>query len=233
MELEKFLENCQSQMGYTFRNKELLRNALTHASGADTPYQSNERMEFLGDAVLGYVICKHLYEKLPNTLEGDMTKIKSSVVSRVTCQKLCKQLGLDKFLILGRGLGRSNRIPDSIFANTLEAFIAAVYLDGGMEAARRFILRVFEEEIDEVSQDSDANNHKSVLQHYSQKNLGKIPEYKILDIKGPEHRKSFHVQVRVGDQVFPAAWGVTKKEAEQRAAENALAVLYGFPIPYL
>lgn len=233
MDLENFLANCQSRMGYTFRNKELLRTALTHASGADTPCQSNERMEFLGDAVLGYVICNYLYERLPNTLEGDMTKIKSSVVSRVACQKICKQLGLDKFLILGRGLGRSNRIPDSIFANTLEAFIAAVYLDGGMEAARKFVLRVFQEEIEEVSQDSDAHNHKSVLQHYSQKNLGQIPEYKILDIQGPEHRKTFNVQVRIGERIFPSAWGVTKKEAEQRAAENALADLNGFPVPYL
>ena len=233
MDLERFLANCQSQMGYTFRNKELLRTALTHASGADTPCQSNERMEFLGDAVLGYVICDHLYGQLPDTLEGDMTKVKSSVVSRSTCQKICKQLGLDKFLILGRGLGRSNRIPDSIFANTLEAFIAAVYLDGGMEEARQFVLRVFREDIEEMLQDGDAHNHKSVLQTHSQKYLGYVPEYKVLDIHGPEHRKSFHVQVRVGDRAFPAAWGGTKKEAEQRAAENALAVLHDQPVPYL
>ena len=233
MDLERFLANCQSQLGYTFRNTDLLRTALTHASGADTPYQSNERMEFLGDAVLAYVICDHLYEKLPNTLEGDMTKVKSSVVSRSTCQKICKQLGLDKFLILGRGLGRSNRIPDSIFANTLEAFIAAVYLDGGMEEARKFVLRVFQEDITEMLQDSDAHNHKSVLQHYCQKHEGYTPEYKVLNIQGPEHRKTFNVQVRVGNKVYPSAWGVTKKEAEQRAAENALAVLHDLPVPYL
>jgi len=233
MDLEKFLANCQSQLGYIFRNKELLRTALTHASGADTPSQSNERMEFLGDAVLAYVICDYLYERLPNTLEGEMTKVKSSVVSRATCQKICKQLGLDKFLILGRGLGRSNRIPDSIFANTLEAFIAAVYLDGGMEEARKFILRVFLEDIDEMLQDSDAHNHKSVLQHHCQKYQGHTPEYKILHVSGPEHRKTFNIQVRVGKQFFPPAWGVTKKEAEQRAAENALAVLHDLPIPYL
>ena len=233
MDLEKFLANCQSQMGYTFRNKELLRIALTHASGADAPALSNERMEFLGDAVLGYVICDHLYEKLPNMLEGDMTKVKSSVVSRSTCQKNCKQLGLDKFLILGRGLGRSNRIPDSIFANTLEAFIAAVYLDGGMEAARKFVIRVFQSDIEEMLQNSDAHNHKSVLQQYCQKYDGLTPEYRVLEIQGPEHRKTFKVQVQVGKRVFPAAWGVTKKEAEQRAAENALAVLSDQPVPYL
>jgi len=233
MDLEKFLANCQSQMGYTFRNKALLRTALTHASGADTPMSSNERMEFLGDSVLAYAICDHLYAKLPNTLEGDMTKVKSAVVSRCTCQKVCKQLGLDKFLILGRGLGRANKIPDSIFANTLESFIAAVYLDGGMEEARKFILRVFQDEIDEMLQDSDAHNHKSVLQQHCQKYEGHTPEYKVLDVRGPEHRKTFNVQVCVGKRVFPAAWGVTKKEAEQRAAENALAVLHDLPVPYL
>ena len=233
MDLEKFLANCQSQLDYTFRNKELLRTALTHASAADTPIASNERMEFLGDAVLAYVICDYLYERLPNTLEGDMTKVKSSVVSRATCHKVCKRLGLDKFLILGRGLGCSNRIPDSIFANTLESFIAAVYLDGGMEEARKFILRVFLEEIDAMLLDSDAHNHKSVLQHHCQKYLGHIPEYKILSIHGPEHRKTFNVQVVVGKRVFPSAWGVTKKEAEQRAAENALAEIHDLPVPYL
>ena len=233
MDLEKFLANCQSQMGYTFRNEEVLRTALTHASGADTPESSNERMEFLGDAVLGYVICDYLYEKLPNTLEGDMTKVKSSVVSRSTCQKICKQLGLDKFLILGRGLGRANRIPDSIFANTLEAFIAAVYLDGGMESARKFVLRVFLTDIEEMLQNSDAHNHKSVLQQHCQKVEGHTPEYQVLEVRGPEHRKTFNVQVRVGKRVFPSAWGVTKKEAEQRAAENALAVLNDIPVPYL
>ena len=233
MDLETFLENCQSQLGYSFRDTTLLRTALTHASGADTPILSNERMEFLGDSVLAYVICDYLYERLPNTLEGDMTKVKSAVVSRATCHKICKQLGLDKFLILGRGLGCSNRIPDSIFANTLESFIAAVYLDGGMESARKFILHVFQEEIGEMLQDGDAHNHKSVLQHHCQKFEGHIPEYKVLSVQGPEHRKTFNVQVCVGKRVFPPAWGVTKKEAEQRAAENALAVLHGLSVPYL
>lgn len=233
MDLDRFLANCQSLMGYKFRNEELLRIALTHSSGADTPLDSNERMEFLGDSVLSYVVCDHLYKKFPNILEGDMTKVKSSVVSRSTCQKICQHLGLDKFLILGRGLGRSNRIPNSIFANTLEAFIAAIYLDGGMDEAREFILRVFQEEIAEMLQDGDAHNHKSVLQQHCQKSSRQIPEYKILEIRGPEHRKTFNIQVRVGNKVFPSAWGVTKKEAEQRAAENALAVLHDMPVPYL
>jgi ribonuclease-3 len=233
MDLDTFLTNCQKQVGYTFRNPELLRTALTHSSGADSPQCSNERMEFLGDSILGYVICNYLFDTFPNMLEGDMTKIKSAVVSRATCQLVCKRLGLDKFLILGRGLGRSSQVPDSIFANTVESFIAAIYLDSGLEEARRFILKVFREEIDKMLQNHDADNYKSVLQHHSQKYLGQTPEYKMIEVTGPEHRKSFHVGVRIGDQSFPSAWGATKKEAEQRAAENTWAVIHGNPPPYI
>jgi ribonuclease-3 len=233
MNLDTFLANCQTQIGYTFQDPELLRTALTHSSGADTPQHSNERMEFLGDAVLGYVMCNYLFDTFPTMLEGDMTKIKSSVVSRSTCQQICKEIGLDKFLILGRGLGRINRVPDSIYANTMESFIASIYLDGGLDEARNFILRVFRNEIERLLKDHDADNFKSLLQHHSQKYLGHTPEYKVIEITGPEHHKAFHVGVKVGAREFPSAWGATKKIAEQRAAENALAVLEGNPIPYL
>jgi ribonuclease-3 len=233
MDLYTFLTNCQTQLGYQFRDLKLLRKALTHSSGADTPLDSNERMEFLGDSVLGYVICNYLFATFPEMLEGDMTKIKSAVVSRVTCQNICKRLGLDKFLILGRGLGRSLRVPDSIFANAMESFIAAIYLDGGLEEARKFILKEFREEIEKMLQNHDADNFKSVLQHRSQKYLGHTPEYKLIEVNGPEHHKAFHIGVQIGEQTFPAAWGATKKEAEQRAAENAIAILQGDPPPYI
>lgn len=233
MDLDTFLKNCQNELGFRFSDPELLRTALTHSSGADTPQHSNERMEFLGDSVLGYVICEHLFLSFPGMLEGDMTKIKSSVVSRVTCEKVCREIGLEKFLILGRGLGRSGRIPGSILANAMESFIAAIYLDRGLDETRAFILRVFRSEIDKMLEDHDADNYKSVLQHYAQKYIGPSPEYKLIEIKGPEHHKTFNVGVRIGDKVFPSAWGATKKEAEQRAAENALAVLQGDSPPYL
>ncbi|MDR0521191.1 MAG: ribonuclease III [Planctomycetaceae bacterium] len=233
MDLDVFLTDCQRRLGYLFQDTGLLRTALTHASGAASPLLSNERMEFLGDAVLGYIICDYLYERLPGKFEGEMTKIKSTVVSRTTCYKICKEIGLDHFLILGRGLGRAQYVPDSIYANTLEAVIAAIYLDGGMGAVRGVVLRIFENVIDEMIEDSDAYNQKSVLQNYTQKHMGTIPEYKVLDVQGPEHRKTFHVHVKIGERSFPSAWGITKKEAEQRAAENALAVLHGYPVPFL
>jgi ribonuclease-3 len=233
MELRHFLDNCQKRIGYRFTNTEHLRTALTHSSGADTPQASNERMEFLGDSVLGYVICDHLFRAHPDMQEGDMTKIKSAVVSRATCQKVAKEIGIEECLILGRGLSRAQRIPLSILANTMESLIAAIYLDGGLEPVREFILRIFRGEIDKMLEDHDADNYKSVLQHLSQKRLGQTPEYVLLEIKGPEHYKTFHVKVRIGKKDYPAAWGATKKEAEQRAAENAFYILNGEEPPYL
>ncbi|MGL4593759.1 MAG: ribonuclease III, partial [Thermoguttaceae bacterium] len=196
MDLQTFLTNCQKAIGYQFRNTDLLRRGLTHSSGADTPFDSNERMEFLGDAVLGYVICTELFTSFPNLLEGDMTKIKSSVVSRTTCQKVASEIGLNHFLILGRGLCQANQIPHSILANAMESLIAAIYLDGGFEQAKKFILRHFQKEIEKMLDDHDADNFKSILQQYAQKNHGNSPEYKLLEVTGPDHRKTFNIGVR-------------------------------------
>ena len=233
MNLKTHLTNCQKQIGYEFRDLNLLTIALTHSSGANTPQHCNERMEFLGDSVLGHVICDYLFHTFPNMFEGSMTKIKSAVVSRVTCQHVCKRIGLDQFLILGKGLSQATHMPGSILANTMESFIAAIYLDGGIEAARRFILMAFQEEIDRMLENHDGDNYKSVLQHHAQKHLGKTPEYKVIEVKGPDHHRSFNIGVKIGPTTFPSAWGATKKEAEQRAAENAYAVLLGDPPPYL
>ncbi|MDR2170396.1 MAG: ribonuclease III [Planctomycetaceae bacterium] len=233
MDLVVFLTNCQNKIGYNFNDPMILRTALTHSSGADVPELSNERMEFLGDSVLGHVICEYLFRNFPKMLEGEMTKIKSAVVSRSTCHKIAMEIGLDKFLIVGRGLSRVSRLPNSIFANAMESLIAAIFLDGGLELAREFILRTFRNEIDKMLADSNANNYKSTLQHHSQKLLGCTPEYILLAITGPEHFKAFHVSVRIGKKLFPSAWGGTKKEAEQRAAENALAILKNELPPYV
>lgn len=233
MNLEEFLESSQKELGYRFRKPDLLKTALTHSSAADLPQDSNERMEFLGDAILGYVICSHLFDSFPDMPEGDMTKIKSVVVSRVTCTEVCKRIGLDKCIILGRGLSRTNRLPGSILANSLEAIIAAIYLDGGFRKAKEFILNIFQCEIDRMLDDHDAGNFKSVLQNTAQKLFGKTPEYKVLDVEGAEHYKSYHVGVRIGETSYPAAWGITKKAAEQRAAENALAIIKHEPPPYI
>ena len=132
------LDACQQRMGYRFRDVGLLKSALRHASSADHRRDSNERMEFFGDAVLGLVICEALYERLPQALEGELTKIKSAVVSRRTCARVAAALRLTDSLVLGQGLDTGEELPQSLAAGTLEAVIAAVYLDGGLEAARTF-----------------------------------------------------------------------------------------------
>src|SRR5262245_10381821 len=137
----EILKECQETIGYTFRQPELLRAALTHTSGANTRLASNERMEFLGDSVLGLVACEQLYLRFPDYQEGDMTKIKSVVVSRRTCARISRLLHLGEHVFMGRGMGHHGVVPPSILADVYESLVAAIYLDGGLEAARPFILK--------------------------------------------------------------------------------------------
>jgi ribonuclease-3 len=137
----EILEECQKAIGYHFRKPTLLRAALTHASGADTRLSSNERLEFLGDAVLGLVTCEQLFHRFPDYQEGDLTKIKSVVVSRRTCARISKLLNLGEYLFLGKGMNVHAAVPPSLLADVFESLLAAIYLDGGLEPARRFILK--------------------------------------------------------------------------------------------
>src|SRR6476620_1199974 len=133
------MERCERRIGYSFRDKSLLAAALTHASGAQHRLASNERLEFLGDAILGAVVCEILYVQYPEYLEGDLTKIKSVVVSRQTCAKISEALGLQEFLILGKGMTTHPQVPPSLLADVFESLVAAMYLDGGDAAVRPFI----------------------------------------------------------------------------------------------
>ena len=232
MSQSALIKDCEQKLAHNFDNPKLLLQALTHSSGADTPADSNERLEFLGDAVLGYVICELLFKKFPDRNEGDLTKIKSAVVSRETCLKIAQSLELHNYVRIGRGLGRDNSIPPSILANAVEAIIAALYLDGGIIVARRFILQNFSPEVAKMADSLSCDNHKSMLQDMIQRDYGIHPDYIILDEKGPDHLKCFKIAVCVKGRYFPAAWGNTKKTAEQHAAENALCQLFDKPIPY-
>src|SRR5947199_7608330 len=142
------LELCQSVLRYTFHDPTFLREALTHASGANHRLVSNERLEFLGDAILGAIVCELLFRKFPEYLEGDLTRIKSVVVSRRTCAKISQRLGLDEFLVMGKGMGSQDETPSSVLADVFESLIGAIYLDGGMTAAEHFIRRHVEAEVD-------------------------------------------------------------------------------------
>ena len=230
--LPSLLEQCEQRIGYVFRDRSMLRAALTHASGAQHRLASNERLEFLGDAILGAVVCELLFHQYPEYLEGDLTRLKSIVVSRQTCAKISQELGMQEFLILGKGMTTHPSVPSSLLADVFESLIAAVYLDGGNEVAREYIERHVGPEIERAAQGESGGNYKSLLQQVAQREHGTTPTYQLLDEKGPDHSKCFKISAQVGSSRYQAAWGRNKKEAEQRAARNALYELNGDPPPF-
>src|SRR5437016_1957282 len=228
----EILQECQEVIGYKFHKPKLLRAALTHTSGADTRLASNERLEFLGDSILGLVVCEQLFLRFPEYQEGDLTKIKSAVVSRRTCARISRQLDLGDFLFLGKGMHLNSVVPANLLADVFESLVAAIYLDGGLEAAREFILRYVLPEIEQVAEGAHGGNFKSLLQQVAQREFGATPQYHLLDEKGPDHSKCFKIAAVLGRQHYAAAWGRNKKEAEQKAAMNALAEINGDPVPF-
>ncbi len=228
----ELIAHCEARIGYTFLDKAYLLSALTHASGALHRLKSNERLEFLGDAILGFIVCERLFQLYPEYLEGDLTKIKSVVVSRTTCAKISQDLELSQFLILGKGMTTNPRVPPSLMADVFESLIAAIYLDGGDPAVREFINRTMGPEIDAAVAGELGSNYKSSLQQLAQRDFGTTPTYALLEEKGPDHSKCFKISAQVGVQRYQAAWGHNKKEAEQRAARNALSEIEGEAVPY-
>lgn len=228
-ELASSLDLCQQAIGYQFSDIKILEISLVHASIADDRLQSNERLEFLGDAILGMVICHELYSRFPEYLEGQLTKIKSMLVSRRTCARITDQLELVQFLRVGKGMGALRKLPLSCRAAILESIIGAIFEDGGHEAAREFIIRNFSSLLDQADADAHQENYKSMLQQHAQKVLDTTPVYEVLDEKGPDHSKCFEVAVAMGAQRFPSAWGPSKKEAEQTAAFLTLKKLSVIP----
>jgi ribonuclease III len=226
------LAECQEAIRYQFHKPELLRSALTHTSGANTRLASFERLEFLGDAVLGLICVEQLFNRFPEYQEGDMTKVKSAVVSRVACAQFSQEIGLGEFLFLGRGMMPSGDLPSNMLADVFESVVGAIYLDGGLVAAQGFITRFLDPEIDRVVRDAANNNYKSLLQQVVQREYGGTPRYQVLDEQGPDHHRSFKIAVVVSGRRYPAAWGPNKKVAESRAAQNALATIQGQPIPF-
>ncbi len=231
-ELLSILKQCESRIGYEFCDKGILRSALTHASGALHRLASNERLEFLGDAILGAVVCDILYHRYPEYLEGDLTRLKSIVVSRQTCAKISQELGMRDFLILGKGMTTSPSVPSSLLADVFESLIAAIYLDGGIAPSREFIAKHVGPEIDLAAEGELGGNYKSLLQQLAQREHGTTPIYQLLDEKGPDHSKCFKISAQIGGHRYQPAWGRNEKEAEQRAARNALHEMSGQSPPF-
>jgi len=219
------LSECEEYLGYRFSRLELLDQALTHSSTKTPDRPSNERLEFLGDSVLGLVTTHYLYEIFPNQPEGQLTKIKSVVVSTKTLARCSRECKLQQFISVGRGVSVGRTLPDSLLADVFEAVVASIYLDGGFEDARTFVLRNLESEIARVVRNRHAKNYKSLLQHFAQKSIAETPTYRVVQEEGPDHHKRFKVMASVGDREFGPGLGSNKKEAEQRAARKALLEL--------
>jgi ribonuclease-3 len=224
-------DELQARIDYRFRDRGMLEHALTHksraAEDASGGVADNESLEFLGDAVLGLVVAHALYEQYPSYNEGQKSKIKAQVVSTQSLARHAEQLRLGEHLILGRGEEKTGgRFKQALLADAYEALIAAIYLDGGLEAAARFLQRELKEALDEgASQNYVGQDYKSALQERLQALGRPLPDYRVSGEAGPDHRKVFSVEVVVDGEVLGNASGKAKKEAEQEAARLAIARL--------
>lgn len=222
---DQVIDRCQKILGYQFKDQSILEQALTHASGASSRLISNERLEFFGDAILGFMVCEQLYKQFPNYLEGDLTEIKSMVVSGEICAQISRSLGLDELMFLGKGMTDRQHLPASVAGAVLEALIAAVYLDGGIDAAGKLVLKLIQPIIEQTAGSENHQNYKSQLQQHAQQQLNTTLVYELLDEQGPDHSKCFEVCAVMLGRRFKSAWGPSKKEAEQKAARHALVEL--------
>jgi ribonuclease-3 len=229
--LSQEFDALEARVGYRFRDRGLLEHALTHRSKAhEDPsggVADNESLEFLGDAVLGLVVAEALFRAFPRYSEGQKSKIKANLVSTAALAEMAGHLGLGDHMILGRGEEKTGgRYKQALLADTCEALIAAIYLDGGLEPARQFLAREFAPAIEDARQpESFGRDHKSRLQERLQALGRPLPHYRVSGELGPDHRKQFHVEVVVGDEVIAQGVGRTKKDAEQEGAKLALEAL--------
>ena len=223
------MEKLEEKLGYTFQNRALLENALTHSSYANenkhTGAQSNERLEFLGDSVLGMVTADYLYRVHPDLPEGDLTRTRAALVCEGSLVEVAQQLELGAYLKLGKGedAGGGRERP-SIVADAVEAVLAAVYLDGGIGSARKIIQRFI---LDREEEKSGSRDYKTALQELVQRESGQVLAYRLVGSTGPDHAKRFQVEVELNGTPVGAGEGRSKKEAEQMAAKAAIAKLKG------
>ena len=220
-------DELQARIDYRFKDRGLLEHALTHksraAEDASGGVADNESLEFLGDAVLGLVVADTLFRQYPGYNEGQKSKVKAAVVSTQSLARRAEAMQLGDHLILGRGEEKTGgRLKPALLADAYEALIAAIYLDGGLDAAATFLRRELKEAIDAGSAQTFAPDYKSALQERVQAIGHPVPEYRLSGAEGPDHRKTFTIEVLVNGEVFGSATGRAKKEAEQDAARQAL-----------
>jgi ribonuclease-3 len=230
------LVQFQRQLGVTFPSTELLDVALTHPSylgeAHEEDAESNQRLEFLGDALLGLAVSEYLYHRYPDLPEGELTKIKAAVVSEPVLCRLARTLSVGEQMLMGRGEDASGgRDRPSVLADALEAIIGAVLVDVGTDPARQFVLRHLGEEIEIQGSQVGRHDHKSRLQELTQSHAQGTPTYEVVGEEGPDHSKTFVVEVSVASKLLGRGRGGSKKEAEQEAAKRAVTKLEADPSP--
>lgn len=227
---KKKLKQLQKLLRYKFRKNHYLEEALTHTSHVNENPQlnikSNETLEFLGDSVLGLIMTEYLYKQFPDFSEGQLSILKSTLVSEQVLAELAANLDLGEYLILGKGEDRAaTRARPSVLSNLLEAVIGSIYLDGDLKPARKFIYRIYEEKFKNMPRTEILGSYKNRLQHYTQTEFGCIPVYKVLSEKGPSHNKVYEISVSFNGQQYGLGKGTSKKRAEQEAALQTLIAL--------
>lgn len=214
-------------LGYHFQQPALLEEAFTHRSFANEvgfPAPHNERLEFLGDAVLGLFLTEELFRRYPAHSEGELSRLRSILVDAASCTEYSKQLGVQSFLRLGRGEQQASRGRETILSDLFEAIIGAIYLDGGLEAAKKFFFSHFSRNVEALIR-NPPQNWKAQLQDYCQRVHHLTPTYDVLDETGPDHAKTFTITVLIGEQAVGQGKGSSKKEAQQQAAQQAMEYL--------
>jgi len=222
--------DAEKALGFIFKNKALLQRALTHRSylneNPDYPLEDNERLEFLGDAVLDFITGEYLYHRFPEMAEGRLTNLRSALVRTETLARFAVKLNLGDFLLLGRGEEDSGgRKRPAILCDAFEAFIGALYLDQGLEAARQFVYAVIDPALQEILASDHDKAAKSRLQEVAQSFCQLTPTYRTVKEEGPDHAKEFTVEAVIGDKVYGRGIGFSKQSAAQAAAQQALQVL--------
>jgi ribonuclease-3 len=218
----------EAKLGYTFSDRSLLALAFIHRSFINENRaitQHNERLEFLGDAVLGMLISDYLYRYLPSTAEGQLSYLRSRLVEACSCVSYMQSLDIASYVLLGKGERMNDgRGRESIMADLFEAIIGAIYLDGGLEAAKNFLFHNFTSQIESILK-TPLRNWKALLQDYCQKTYQQTPDYQVLQASGPDHSKIFEIAVIINQQELGRGTGASKKEAQQAAAADALSRL--------
>ena len=219
----------ESKIGYTFQDKSLVELAFVHRSftneNRDLVEGHNERLEFLGDAILGLVVSNFLYSHFPNQPEGELSYLRSRLVESPACVRYLQKIGLESFLRVGKGEAMNQgKGRETVLADLFEAVMGAIYLDGGLEETRLFFFRHFEEQVLKIVK-TPHRNWKAELQDFCQKNYQKTPEYEVIGEEGPDHLKTFFICVKLDEKELGQGQGSSKKEAEQHTAENAIRTL--------